>query len=319
MNRWTGLLGGALLMIGIVAVVIFGNLRAQREHNAQLLARITALEGAHVPATIGHAAPLAAINDSAALAATIAPESPAQSGAAAAGQAESLLDMIRQTMESQEGQDFRRTMAVMNLRQQHPDLAKALGLAEEEVDRLIEMLARHDTAIGIRRAGVAAGGHDAASRQELMRGIAEQEQSHEAEVEAMLGNKYMQWKDYQRMSAARQREAMQHRQVEQLRTAVSVSGRPVQQAQFDALRAALQAEERRIQVETRGASTRQQLERQAEDHRRLVDVAAAHLDPLQLEGYRRHLQQQSDLMRAIVGAGAMDAGGGGRAAPRAAD
>ncbi len=322
MSRSTGWLGGALLVIVIIGAVLFGNLREQRKHNAQLLGRVTALEAARAPAPARlQPAPVVNVGDVAAAtgALTAPPAAPADTPAAA-GQGESFLEVIRQTMETPEGQEYTRTMLVSSLRRQYPDLAQALGLTEEEADSLIQMLARHQTSAGFARMGAATSAEDASARQERMRAINAQEQAHEAELEALLGSRYMQWKDYQRSATNRQRENLQRQQAEALRMAVSVPGRPVQDAQFEALRAALQAEQRRIQTETGGASARQQLQLLDDNHRRLIDVAAAHLDPAQLEGYRRHLQQEADMTRVMMGTmNAMESAGNRETAPRAAD
>lgn len=322
MNRTTAWLGGALLVAGIIAAVLFGNLREQREQNAQMLARVTALETARTaPAATFQQAPVVSVDEVAAptgppTAPSVAPASTLATGR----QEESFFDLIRQTMETPEGQEYTRTMAVMSLQQQYPDLAQALGLTAEEADRLIQMLARHQTRTGVARMGAATSAEDAAARQERMRAIIAQEQAHEAELEALLGSRYRPWKEYQRAAMTRQRENVQRQQTETLRMAVSAPGRPVQDAQFEALRAALQAEEQRIRTETGGASARQQLQRLDDNHRRLIDVASAHLDPAQLEGYRRHLQQQADLSRMMISAmEATESAGTRVASPREAD
>lgn len=205
-------------------------------------------------------------------------------------------------MESEEGREATRSMAVLALNEQYADLAQALGLTEEQARQLIDLLASQRVETGMDRVTLINTPGNRAAAERLASNLAEKEQAQEGQIAALLGDKYMQWKDYQRTAANRQREDLQRRQVEQLRTAVSAPGRPVGDAQFSALRAALDAEQQRIQVESRGLGLQQQVARVAEDHQRLLDVAAVHLDPVQLESYRRHLRQQADMMRMMAGA-----------------
>lgn len=303
MDRKKAVLGGVLVAIGIVVVVLFTEVKSQRERNAGLLARVAQLESVRLPAapvenvaTMPGSAPQAGATDGepAPATATVAATPPAE-------QADPLGAVVRQLTDSEEGREYTRSMSVLALREQYPDLAQALALTEEQVQQLIDVLARHRVETGLDRVTLINTPRDRAAGEQLARSIAEKEQAQEGELAALLGDKYMQWKDYQRTAATRQREDLQRRQVEQLRTAVSAPGRPVGEAQFSALRAALEAEQQRIQVESRGLGMQQQAARVSEDHQRLLDVAALHLDPVQLESYRRHLRQQADLMRMMAG------------------
>jgi hypothetical protein len=72
-------------------------------------------------------------------------------------------------------------------------------------------------------------------------------------------------------------------------------------AQFEPLAAALAVEQQRIDQDSRGLSMQQQLQRITEDQRRLADVATVYLNAEQLERYKRHLQQQAQMARAVAG------------------
>lgn len=303
MDKKNAVLGGVLLVIGIVVAVLFIEVKSQRERNAGLLARVTELEAARLLA-----APVAGVTTQPASApqgGSTGPAEPAAATAAApvpAGEVNPVGEMVRQMIESEEGREYTRSMSVLALKEQYPDLAQALGLTEEQAGKLIDLLARHRVETGVDRMTLIDTPRNRAAAERLARSIAEKDQAKEGELAALLGDKYMQWKDYQRTAADRHREDLQRRQVEQLRTAVSAPGRPVGDAQFSALRAELDAEQQRIQVESRGLGLQQQVARVTDDNQRLLDVASRHLDPVQLESYRRHLRQQADLMRMMAGA-----------------
>lgn len=299
MNRLAVVLGGALLVVGIVALVLLGELRSQRAGNAQLAQRVAALEESRRPSITGApVVPVPATADGPQPAAA----SPAGAQASPGAEVDSFGTLVRQMLDTDEGREYARSITATALARQYPDLEKELGLTEEEARSLIDLLALQRTQAGSERISLMTGTQDAAARAALSRDINAQVQAHEGEVAALLGDRYPQWKEYQRTAAARQREDTRRRQAEELRRAVSAGGRAVDDAQFDLLRAALQAEEQRIQVESRGFNAQQQLQDLPEQHRRLLDVAAGYLDPAQLDGYRRHLRQQADMARMVVGA-----------------
>lgn len=299
MNQTSTILGAALLICGIVAVLLSGEVREQRERNALLLARVEALEAARIAP--GGPRPMAPVNE--ASVATMPAPIAAATGPAPGqdGQNVPLAAMLRQSMDTEAGREFTRSMMAMTLAQQYPDVGAELGLGAGQVDRLFQMLARHSTEVGIERVGALTGSADQASREEAMRSLAATEQANEAELSELLGADYPRWKEYQRNATVRQQEESARRQTAELRNAVS-TGRPIDDAQFEALRAAIAEEERRIQMESRGLASAQHLQRLSADHQRLADVASRYLDARQLQGYQRHLRQQADMQRVILGA-----------------
>lgn len=309
MNKASIVLGATLLVIGIVAAVLFGEGRAQRERNAQLVTRVEALEAVRM-VSAGAPMSVAPVSDVAGAPMATATRAPAAASSAAGGEGNPLAAVLRQSMNTEAGREFTRTMLAASLAQQYPDVGSELGLSAAQVERLFEELVRHRTEAGMDRTTLVGGTPDRATREETMRRIAAAEQAHEAQLSEVLGADYPRWKEYQRKAAVRQQEESARLQAAQLRTAVS-AGRPLDDAQFEALRAAIGEEERRIQMESRGIAAGQQLQRLAEDQRRLTDVAARYLDAQQLQGYQRHLQQQGDMMRMVLGA--VGAVGGGDA------
>lgn len=298
MKQTSSILGAALLICGIVAVLLSGEVREQRERNALLLARVEALEAGRMASSGPRSVATVNETSAAAMAAPIAAvtgPSPGQDGENVPFAA-----MLRQSMDTEAGREFTRTMMATSLAQEYPDVGAELGLSTGQVDRLFQMLARHRTDVGIDRVGMLTGSADRASREEAMRSIAAAEQANEAQLSELLGADYPRWKEYQRNAAVRQREESTRRQTAEFRAAVS-AGRPIDDAQFESLRAAIAEEERRIQMESRGLAGTQQLQRLSADHQRLADVASRYLDAQQLQGYQRHLRQQGDMQRMLLG------------------
>jgi hypothetical protein len=306
-------LGAVLLVISIIAAQLWLELRAEREQGRQLMAGGNLQQP--LPAAMPVGTPVGeSVNPSPA-----DPAQPAARETPAAGEANSLFEGLQEVVNTPEGREFMRTMMVATLQQEYPDLAKALNLSPAEADKLIELIARQRTDLGMEAGLQIAGSQDPAARQERARQLAQREQALEAEVAALLGERYPKWQEYERTAETRRRSNLASQQANQLRTAISSRNNPLSDAQFEPLAAALAAEQQRIDQESRGLSTQRQMQRVTEDHRRLADVAAVYLNPEQLERYKRHLQQQADMARAISGLAGGAMGAQGVAAPGASD
>lgn len=311
----------ALLVIGVVAAQLWLELRSEREQGRQLLASLPAQESVEQPLPAGTVAASPGASAVAETAGAAAREpAPGQSG----GEGASLLANLQDIANNPQAREFVRSMMVMTMSQEYADLAGALGISQEQVDRLINLLADQRIGVGTERASLAQGGasRDPAARAERARLLAEREQANEREVEALLGANYPKWKEYQRGAAERQREQLARQQANTLRAAINTRENPLSDAQFEPLAAALAAEQQRIDQESRGQSAQQQLQRMDADQRRLADVAAVYLNPGQLERYRRHLRQEAEMARAVMGmvGGAQGAQGAqGGAAANTAD
>jgi hypothetical protein len=306
-------LGFALLAVGVLWGYLLRESRAERRTTAELESRLAALESgardssssqgtARVPETGG--TPFA---DGSAV---IAPAGPQAAG----GNVDSMAAAVRQMLNSPQGREFARTTTRMMLEERYPDLARELGLSPEEVDKLLDLMADHATDAGMDRINLEEL-PDRAAREDMARQLAQREQAYQGELAALLGGRYEQWKEYERGAMERQRETLARRELEQLRSAVSPAGNAVSDAQLQSLHAALDAEQKRITQESLGQSMQQELQRLTEDHRRLIDVASAHLNAQQLEGYRRHLQQQADMARMMMSAMGAAGGAQGQAVP----
>lgn len=188
------------------------------------------------------------------------------------------------------------------LERQFPDVAVALGLTPEEVDRLFELLARRNADLGTDRLQMLSQGNDGAARESVAARIARKEQAYEGELESLLGGKYGQWKDYQRSAGRRQVEQAAREQMEGLRQAVSPPGRRLDDQRLQALNTALEAEQRRLDRARSNESAQQRAQRLDEDRRQLLAVATEHLDAEELRGYERYLDGQIGMMRMMIGA-----------------
>lgn len=305
-------LGLAFLAIAIVGVHLWREVRTERERNMQLEARVAELQ----PAQAVLSTPAVTLASVSAPSVAAAPDTPSTAASPAPARsptsgASTFVAEIQQSLNTPEGQEFTRTMMRMSLELQYADLAKELNLSAEEVGKLLDLLAKQTTDVGTDSANLQSDStRDRAAREQAARQLAEKEQAYEAEAAALLGSNYPKWKEYQRTAAVRQREAYERQQLDQLRNAVSSSSDPLGDTQFQALNTALAAEQKRIDQDSRGLTMQEQVRRLDESNRRLMDVAAGHLNSVQLERYRRHLEQQQEMARAMMGAmGAVGAQG----------
>lgn len=306
-------LGALLLVISIIAAQLWLELRAEREQGRQLMASGNLQEPTPAAMPVGTFAGDSVAPSPGAPAQPAAPETPA------AGEADSLFAGLQEAVNTPEGREFVRTMMVATLQQQYPDLAKALNLSPAEADQLIDLIARKQTDLGMQAGLQLAGSQDPAARQEQARQLAQREQALEAEIAALLGERYPKWQEYERAAETRRRADLASQQANQLRAAISSRSNPLSDAQFEPLAAALAAEQQRIDQESRGLSMQRQMQRVTEDHRRLAEVAAVYLNPEQLDRYKRHLQQQADMARAMSGLMGGASGAQAVAAPGASD
>jgi hypothetical protein len=305
-------LGFALLAVAILWGYLLRESRAERRTTVELEARLAVLESAaRGPSSPqGTARAPDAGGTPPADGPAVAPAGPQASG----GEAASMAAVVQQMMSTPEGREFARATTRMTLEERYPDLATELGLSPEDADKLLDLIAAHQTD-GAMDLLELEGSPDRAARADMARQLAQRQQAYEGEVATLLGDRYGKWQEYERGAMERQRETLARRQLEQLRSAVSPAGNAVSDAQLQALHAALEAEQDRINQESRGLGMQQELQRLAEDHRRLIDVASAHLNAQQLEGYRRHLQQQADMARMMMGATGTAGAAQGQAVP----
>lgn len=252
MKKLAAVLAVALVAFGWAAVHLWQELGAQRQRNLALATDAAAqavpvvgvgLQGGNAPAAPG-ATQVASADSGNGAAGRAGPAAAASSAAATAAP-----PAVRNSPAA--------AMLRASLEQQFPDVAAALGLTPEEVERLFDLLARQRTDLGTDRLQMMSQGGDGAAREAAAARIAQKEQAYEGELDALLGGKYMQWKDYERGANRRQVEEMERQAMEELRQAVSPPGRRMDDQRLQALNTALEAEQRKLDRARPGESVQQ--------------------------------------------------------------
>lgn len=311
MKQLTVIMAVALVGVSAAAAWFWKQLDAERSLNAGLQDRIMALEVAQQAAALAPPpAPVIPAEGAAATAPAVADAAPARTEQAAGNDPGGGLAAAAKAMLSTDaGQDMTRTMLRSMMAQQYPDLGKELGLTDMQVQELFDLLTRQQMDLTTESMEMLTGGRDAAAMRETQRKLEEKQQAHEAEQQALLGSKYPQFQEYQGTQAARQ-------QVNQLQNALGTSGiTALTDSQKKSLIAALGAEQLLINEDNRNAMGAnrgaqrgnqnyldQQLQQVADGNRRLLNVASGHLNAQQLDSYRKMLDQQTEMMRGLMGA-----------------
>lgn len=169
------------------------------------------------------------------------------------------------------------------LARQFPELGEVLRLAPSEVDSLLNLLARQRTEAAINALPPSSGA--AALRPQDVTAIAEDRNlRNENEIRELLGEKYPEWKDYQKSIPTR-------RQIDVLRAKLGSGVDSLSAEQESALIRELTTEQSRFQHESEqlpggfSGNRREMLEK------RLLSVASIYLTPTQLAIYRGLLEQ----------------------------
>ncbi len=304
MRRLSIVLAIALVVVAGLAVRFSREAEAGRQHIAelavQLQLQLQQVEAAAEPvaqAAQPGAATLSVVKQ-AQEAAMIEP--PPDGSAEVRASVRAFSDTIRAQMFSPESQARRRETARLLMGNSFPDLEEALGLAPDEVGRLLDLLANQQE----RTFGEARDARDPLAP--MPRTATEYEElraRNQAELQELLGPKYPQWQDYQQTSVVWQ-------QRRDLRVVLDAAGMPLTAAQSQALIAALSAEQRSIN-QTQQAARLPFSQYTPERNERLLNAASPHLTALQLESYRQMLDRAAEREQ---GMGALS----GRAAAAAA-
>jgi hypothetical protein len=283
MKKMVGFLAASLLTIGIV-VALWLQLRDSRAQIAALQERVTALEKTRQSA-FRFALPPAPATDTTTASGDSkggAPQ-PTQQRAERVAALRERSQGLRQMISSPEVQEMARSTIRMRLPQQYPDIGKELHLSPEEVEKLFDLLAKQQS--GQLTTALSASDPQAAQQKR---------QENEAELTAMLGGRYSQWQTYQETLPTR-------RQVNQLQTMLGASGNTLSDTQTNPLITALASEQKRIDQEMQarypGNVLQQRLQGATESSQRLLNVAATQLNPQQLDGYKKMLDQQQNTAR----------------------
>jgi len=296
MKKLVVILAVALLTTGLATALLWQRTQDEREFNAALQARVSALEAILPPA----AAPLAAAAPAMAAAVTAEATAATPAPASAMEQAQAIAAGFNQVMATPEGREMLRAQARMGMGRLYPHLGAELGFSAAELDKFYDLLARQQSDLTVESMAVSEAGMDSAAMQDMQRKLAERRQANEAEITTALGSKYPQWTTYQQSLPIR-------RQVAQLQSLLGGDGDALSDAQARPLVATLAAEKARLDQEQRNAArpapgTREQYlalqeQRTTESNRRLLEAAAAHLTPQQVASYKRLMDQEQDMNR----------------------
>jgi len=309
MKKLVVFLAAALLAVGIVAGYLWQQLDESRNQNAGLQASLQKAQSAQQAsaaalATQQRVAAAAAVSSAASSPAT-APGDTRQAGAQRPGSA--LLEGARQIMSSPEGRGMVQPAVRGMIEQRFKGVGKALHLSAEEESKLIDTIARQQMDLSAASMDLLTGDNsDADARKELERKTQDLQRADEAELSTLLGSKYPQFQEFQSTMAARQ-------QVDQLKSVLGASGGgDLDDAQSKSLVAALAAEQKRITQEAntnpvpagrnRQEAVDLQIQRTVEANSRMVDAASGYLNAQQLDSYRKMLDQQTQLVRRVLGA-----------------
>lgn len=302
----------ALLATLGVGGVFWDRMRAEHAQSAQLAARISELEAqrqASAPAApVAPPLPAAAVApeagakvaSAAGVPAVRAPAAPASASPASPAPSGNALAQAAQMLSTDAGRSMMRGI----LQTQYPDVGAELGLSEAETSKLFDVLMRQQLDVGADATSLLAGTiSDPGAMREAQRKVDEKTRASEAELAALLGDKYKSFQEYQATSAARQ-------QVSQLQTMLG-SANALSESQSKALVKAFAAVQARTLAEQRngpamaGGNAQEMLESQlkmVEDNgRRLLEASSPHLTIAQYEIYKRQIEQQAGMLRMIMG------------------
>lgn len=211
----------------------------------------------------------------------------------------------RERMQNPEYRALRREQQKMGMLRMYSDLGMALDLSDEDVDKVIGLLAEHQ----LDGAPPYSPGESPtdAQRAEWARQMQERQRKKEAGLRELLGDtKYQEWEDYERSMGARM-------QARNLRSILEGTSEPLREDQYKSLVTAIAAEQRNdleaqndlFRNRPPGPLTQaeqmtlmeQSLERTAQQNERMRDAAAPYLSTAQLERYDKMLNQQLEMQR----------------------
>jgi hypothetical protein len=266
MNKFAAILVIASLAVGGMAIHWWHQRNSDREQIAILEARI---EAARAAALVTSSAPaLEALNSRAdGKTATVMPAGSAPS-VEALSKPSTRVQVTREMLTSPEHVERVRALNRASAPSQYPDLEQALDLSPEEVNRLFDILSQRAT-------NAAAPPNAGESALQIFQ---REGQAREAEIAALLGSKYAQWKTYKQELPARH-------QVKDLEAVLDASGTPLSDERARSLVSAITSAVK--------AYDQQNGPGESPEKRRIrVDAASAYLSPQQQEAFRKMLDRQ---------------------------
>lgn len=289
-------LKSALLGIGLVAVSglafhFWQKLKDERQQAAILSLK----EPERQPPTAASPVPTPAHTSTIAEPPSQASTEPQLSGSPERDARIAALTMIREVAEQQvlspEGRAQSRAGMRQHLSSVYPDVDEALGLTTEEADKLLDLITDQRMRSSSVMITEPESAQDREARQRKTR------ETEDAELQALLGRKYVGWKDYQEILPA---WVLRN----DLRAVLDAAGVPVTEAQDQSLIYALSAEQRIIN-QTRSSTTQDNsnglfVQYSPENRQRLLNAVAPHMSPQQLDGYRGLLERKAAQERATL-------------------
>jgi len=304
-----GILAIALVAIGALTIRMSRQIDVDRQQLADLQAQLQQAQTAQqsAEATLARQAQELANRPESTVASAAPAPAPAASKATVSATTTALVDEMRRQMTDPKGRDVRRAQRRMLLPQMNPGLGKWLDLGPDQENKLLDLMAKQESDQSEMLLDPA-NRNDPAAQQEATRKMQAQNQANEADLAALLGDKYPRYQQYKQTMPV-------HRQVSQLQAMLGSGADGLPDAQAKALTNALVAEQLRVNQERTSAQAaasplnvqemlRQQQQRTVESNRRLLQVATAQLNPQQLAGYRTLIEQQersSDVLSRQLG------------------
>lgn len=309
MKILVGILAIALVAIGALTIRMSRQIDVDRQQLADLQAQLQQAQTAQqsAEATLARQAQELANRPESTVASAAPAPAPAASKATVSATTTALVDEMRRQMTDPKGRDVRRAQRRMLLPQMNPGLGKWLDLGPDQENKLLDLMAKQESDQSEMLLDPA-NRNDPAAQQEATRKMQAQNQANEADLAALLGDKYPRYQQYKQTMPV-------HRQVSQLQAMLGSGADGLPDAQAKALTNALVAEQLRVNQERTSAQAaasplnvqemlRQQQQRTVESNRRLLQVATAQLNPQQLAGYRTLIEQQersSDVLSRQLG------------------
>jgi len=283
MKTIVAILFAALIAVGGGALHLWRELDASRHQVADLQAQVDSMAASARQAAVVAPAPTLPRSEPA-LAPAATSAAPQLAAPAVSKEVEERAAVMRATIASPENVERTKLFFKAQLPTQYPDIGKVLGLSPDEVDRLYELLAEQN-ANRQRTMGMPAGEGGASALARTM-------QEQQGELQSLLGSKYAKWQEYNT-------ELPTRRQVKDLAAVLGSAGAPLSDAQSNSLIPALAAVERRNTQERMAQSGPPSLAAtmtrySPEANQKILDAAAPHLTPQQLESYRQMLERQSN-------------------------
>jgi hypothetical protein len=294
---------GLVLASAVVSTILWRQLHTERQLTEDLRNQLLDAQTAFAARPQVQPAVAAAPPPAASPATTTAPAAPPAKAAVQAASAVLMADSAQRQKKLLEDSEFRRARINQvrgNIQLRFPNLAKDLGLSQQEADGLLTLIAEYQLRAEAVMADAMAAGNSPppALIADLTRAQKEHEQQYKSAMAALIGpERAAAYQDYEETAPSRQRG-------NNLATMLTQAGKPLTPAQSKSLTALIVAEQRRREDElkTMAASgqplQQSQADRAIDSDRRVLSAAAGFLDAQQVELVRARFEQVAARTRA---------------------